>query len=250
MKFLIIFTLILSVTFASPASSDGLNQEIAPQFEALRDVRFLVFTRFNPTIGQQVLFGDMNSLRASNYDANRPTRFVIHGFQSDSTSDVNIVITAAYLRSYDVNVIVVDWGLGANTINYITARNRVGEVGALVGQFCDFLHENNVLDFSRLYLIGSSLGAHIAGVSGKNIRRGRANTVIGLDPAGPLFNVNDPTTRVAPGDAEYVECIQTDSRNFGIGAAICDVDFFPNGGSNQPGCLSKNRKLKFSRNEN
>lgn len=100
------------------------------------------------------------------------------------------------------------------------------------------------------------MGAHVAGVAGKSVRRGRVNSIVGCDPAGPLFSVNDPFSRIAPGDANHVECIHTDSRNFGIGAAICDgetfssaydskknisflVDWFPNGGSNQPGCLSK-----------
>lgn len=66
------------------------------------------------------------------------------------------------------------------------------------------------------------MGAHAAGIAGKSVKRGRVNTIIGCDPAGPLFNINDPTSRIASGDAEHVECIQTDSRNFGIGAAICD----------------------------
>lgn len=57
------------------------------------------------------------------------------------------------------------------------------------------------------------------------------------DPAGPLFSVDNPLTRLAVGDAEYVECIHTDVV-LGIGAPICDADFFPNGGNNQPGCTS------------
>jgi pancreatic triacylglycerol lipase len=107
-------------------------------------------------------------------------------------------------------------------INYVTARNRVGAVGAVVAEFADFLHDNNYLDFARTTFIGSSLGAHIVGMAGKSVRRGRVRTIIGCDPAGPLFNVNDPANRIAPGDGEHVECIHTDSRNFGIGAAICD----------------------------
>lgn len=75
-------------------------------FNAERDVRFLLFTRFNPTIGQQLIFRDLNSLGNSNYNAYRPTRVLVHGFQSDATADVNILGAAAYLRHSDVNVIV------------------------------------------------------------------------------------------------------------------------------------------------
>lgn len=115
MKFVIIF-----IFFAAygAESLDSSSESISQHFEAHRDVRFLVFTRFNPSIGQQVWLNDIASVQTSNYDAERPTRFIIHGYQSDSSSDVNIIITAAYLRSYDVNVVVVDWGLGANTVSF------------------------------------------------------------------------------------------------------------------------------------
>lgn len=96
------------------------------------------------------------------------------------------------------------------------------------------------LNLSTVTLVGHGLGAHIAGIAGKSVRNlRRINTIIGLDPSGPLFSITAPTTRLARTDAFYVECIHTDNRSFGIGAPIGQVDFFPNGGSNQPGCLSK-----------
>lgn len=62
----------------------------------------------------------------------------------------------------------------------------------------------------------------------------------GLDPAGPLWNYN--RDRIAPSDGGYVECIHTDGGytvgGLGIGSAICNADFFPNGGISQPGCLT------------
>lgn len=81
--------------------------------------------------------------------------------------------------------------------------------------------------------------AHMAGLAGKLVRRGRINTIIGLDPAGSLFSVNTPAERLAVGDADYVECLHTNGGafGFGIGAPIGDADFFPNGGSVQPGCI-------------
>lgn len=86
--------------------NDNSIQQPEPFFDALRDVRFLLFTRLNPTVGQQLIFGDFNSIRNSNFNVNLPTRVIIHGFQSDSDSDVNILLTAAFLRNGDFNVIV------------------------------------------------------------------------------------------------------------------------------------------------
>lgn len=132
---------------------------------------------------------------------------------------------------------LVDWSAGAGTINYVAARNRVVHVGILLARFLDFLHENGSLDFSRLLVAGHSLGAHIAGITGKNVLRGRINTIIGMDPAGPLFDANSPVHRLDSSDANYVESIHTDTV-FGISAAISHVDFFPNNGQFQPGCLT------------
>lgn len=55
-------------------------------------------------------------------------------------------------------MIAVDWNAGADTINYITARNRVGETGEFVGRFIDFCHLHGFLQFENLHAIGHSLG--------------------------------------------------------------------------------------------
>lgn len=55
-------------------------------------------------------------------------------------------------------MITVDWSAGADTINYITARNRVSEAGAVVASFIDFLNEHGGLRFQDLNIIGHSLG--------------------------------------------------------------------------------------------
>ena len=136
----------------------------------------------------------------------------------------------------------IDWSAGSQTIDYIAAFNRVPHVGQLVADYLDFLSENGLLQWHTLTVIGFSLGAHIAGITGKRVRHGRIHNMIGLDPAGPLFSQYDPSDRIDASDAEYVECIHTNGPflfiGAGIGAAICDSDFFPNGGESQPGCLT------------
>jgi len=234
MKFVILSAVLAAVTVSSPIAED-----VTPAFNARADTRFLVFTRFNPTIGQQINIDDMSTVANTHFSAARPTRILIHGWQSDAQHDVNILTTAGYLRNYDVNVIVVDWSVGAGTINYITSRNHVPTVGALIAELLDNLQRaGHLVDYSRLTIIGHSLGAHIAGFAGKRATFGRVNTIIGLDPAGPLFSVANPNNRLASGDALYVEIIHTDISQLGIGDPIGDVDFYPNGGTNMPGCLT------------
>lgn len=55
-------------------------------------------------------------------------------------------------------MITVDWNAGAATSNYVTARNRVAEVGRFVATLVDFLHAQNFVQFNNLHLIGHSLG--------------------------------------------------------------------------------------------
>jgi pancreatic triacylglycerol lipase len=102
-------------------------------------------------------------------------------------------------------MIGVDWSIGGNTINYVTARNRVGAVASVIARFIDNLNEINFLEFKDVHVIGHSLGGQIAGLTGKAVTRGTVQVVMACDPAGPLFSLNNPEGRVAPTDAVHVE---------------------------------------------
>jgi Lipase len=46
-------------------------------------------------------------------------------------------------------------------------------------------------------------------MTGKSVTRGRIQVILSLDPAGPLFSLNNPAQRVASTDGVYVEVIHT-----------------------------------------
>lgn len=214
----------------------------------------LLSTRQNRGNPQILEHGNLQQIQSSFYDPRRPLRVLIHGWFGDDTTDLNIDVSEELLNYNDFNVFHIDWSEGAATINYIGAANRVVGVGQFIAAFLDFLHEHNMLDWKTTKVIGFSLGAHAAGHTGKNVRRGRIDTIMGLDPAGPLFSVNNPAGRLDAGDADYVECIHTNGPTLliagaGIGAPIGHSDFFPNGGRSQPGCIlnscSHSRAVEF-----
>ncbi|XP_044740824.1 lipase member H-like [Chrysoperla carnea] len=63
--------------------------------------------------------------------------------------------------------------------------------------------------------------------------------ITGLDPAGPLYGIPiliNSKKRLTKGDALFVDIIHTCAGVFGMPQIIGDVDFYPNGGSSQPGC--------------
>ena len=70
----------------------------------------------------------------------------------------------------------------------------------------------------------------------------------GLDPAG-LWHINVRADfRLDKNDADQVDVIHTDSNGFGTRRkeTVGHIDFFPNGGANQPGCsFNINGKLSF-----
>ena len=88
----------------------------------------------------------------------------------------------------------------------------------------------------QVSIIGHSLGGHTAGIAGKKVSGGRVQTVIGLDPAGPLFNTGTPGERIDRNDGNYVEIIHTNGWTLGFGEPLGQADFFPNYGRSQPGC--------------
>lgn len=124
--------------------------------------------------------------------------------------------------------------------------------------------------WGSLHLVGHSLGAHICGFAAKELRRRqskwRIERITGLDPAQPCFKNADSTMKLHKTDALFVDIIHTNGRllsEIGLGLPepigelrfICGscffyvtlefrvsllpghVDFYPNGGRIQPGCI-------------
>lgn len=199
-------------------------------------VNFYLYTKSNPTSPRQISLNDASALANSNFNKNNPTRFVIHGWNNNYQSDVNVEIRSALLATGSYNVICVDWSSSAVTVNYASARYDVPSVGQVVANFIDFLNSSGGMSFGSLGLIGHSLGAHVSGFAAKLVRRGRVQTIHGLDPALPLFSYSDCGARLCSSDANYVESIQTNGGTLGFLEPIGKSAFYPNGGKSQPGC--------------
>lgn len=137
----------------------AVDIDIEPTFLPFTDVVFRLFTRLNPTTPQVVNINNVAQLLNSNFNPAHQTRFHVHGWNGGGPLS-GAFIRNALIANGEFNVFVVDWGLGAITPNYALARGRVNGVGAVVGQYADFLNENGV-PFSAMSAIGHSLGGHI-----------------------------------------------------------------------------------------
>lgn len=70
------------------------------------------------------------------------------------------------------------------------------------------------------------------------------NHVLGLDPALPLFATFNNEWKLDWTDASFVDIIHTSALTFGKLEATGHVDFYVNGGTNQPFCYNAKCKTK------
>ncbi|XP_041975193.1 pancreatic lipase-related protein 2-like [Aricia agestis] len=191
---------------------------------------YYLYTRTNLNEPQKITFGDKDSLMKSNYDADKELVVIVHGWASDRHSPVNEVVKSSYLKVTDVNVIVVDWGDSQE--NYVRTSLRVPSTGRYLGNFVQWVFDTAGGDWDRVHLVGYSLGAHVVGNAGREVG-GLPKRITGLDPAGPLWGHSYSLDTNA---GQYVEVIHTCAIRRGAINAIGHVDFYPNGGTKQPGC--------------
>ncbi|XP_050292730.1 pancreatic triacylglycerol lipase-like [Anthonomus grandis grandis] len=214
---------------------DANDNDNATLFATEDDVSFYIYTPEHPRDGVEIKESQLhNILRLTGFRINRPTLVIIHGWRNNFESVVNDRIKNAVLLNNNINVIVVDWSPIAAK-GYIRAQGSVLAVGNYIGDFLLRLDDELNHRIRKLTIVGHSLGAHIAGNAGARTN-GLIETIIGLDPAGPLFSKSRTDNRLDPTDGKYVHVIHTNDGMLGWGIRMGHVDYYPNGGKSQPGC--------------
>lgn len=184
---------------------------------------------------------DLAAFEGSEFDPSLNTRIIIGGyFAKEEEKWINEVVRN-WLNLEPCNVIKVSWA-DSNRGLYHAASFNSRIVARQLTQFIYYLDQLFGVDLNRFHLVGHSLGAHIAGQVGTD-NEGRVARITGLDPAGPIFSELDSSLRLDPSDAKFVDIIHTNGGQITRGALGLfrpsgHVDYYPNGGSSQPGCDS------------
>ncbi|XP_074641011.1 pancreatic triacylglycerol lipase-like isoform X2 [Tubulanus polymorphus] len=217
--------------------------QLLPQDRRALNTTFILHTRKN-TITEQFLEADnIASISNSLFDPSKKTRVIIHGFIDHARKGWVKSMKTELLRQGDYNVILVDWSKGSGPpYTLATANTRL--VGAEIAHLINYLQLITDAKETDFHLIGHSLGAHVAGYAGERLQG--LGRITGLDPASPYFANTDPAVRLDPTDARFVDVIHTDAKSilnilvlnggFGIWQPSGHVDFYVNGGNDQPGC--------------
>ena len=98
------------------------------------------------------------------------------------------------------------FGLGANQAYRRSASNTIvigAHLAKLASQF----------DTGTFHCIGHSLGGQACGFFGKRFQR--LDSIIGLDPAGPIFASNGDDNKLSKSDAKHVQVIHSNGNTFG-----------------------------------
>ncbi|KYQ55339.1 Pancreatic triacylglycerol lipase [Trachymyrmex zeteki] len=229
--------------FADP--QQHLSIKRAPEHPSIIQTRFFLYTRADRQKPEPLQYGDdLKSIIHSRFNVSKPLRVLIHGFKG-SGSDVGAKLGINFLLDIeDANVIILDWTKGAGTSygNAVANSELVGRQLALV--LLDTI--NLGVDPSDIHVIGFSLGAHVAGCASEVLKRKSLllGRITGLDPASPFFRhhlFREKSKKLDATDARLVDVIHTDGSQdfmdgFGLLKPIGHIDFFPNGGREQPGC--------------
>jgi hypothetical protein len=148
----------------------------------------------------------------------------------------------AFLDREDINVVIIDWGGGAQIINYNQAAMNTRSAGALTALVYQNLLRVGGSAAGRMWCAGHSLGSHLCGHAGMKMPANqKLGRITGLDPAGPTFEGSgDKTIGLNPTSANLVDILHT-AFDLGTTRDIGHLDFYPNGGRNQPGCFMRNQ---------
>jgi len=206
--------------------------------EEIRTV-FYLYTNSNKELPQILEYNNITTVAESHFNASSPTKIIIHGFGSSCDKIWPREMRLSFLAVESCNVICVDWAAGAVDPNYVRAAVNTRLVGKQVALLIDSINKEGITINNNTHLVGFSLGAHVSGFVGKELKN--LSRITGLDPAGPLFEGYSPKVRLDKSDADYVDVIHSNGDSLiigGLGAwePIGHVDFYPNGGRAQRGC--------------
>ncbi|XP_015586710.1 pancreatic lipase-related protein 2 [Cephus cinctus] len=229
--------------FIGPPWSEENRPVLFPDRPDSIHPRYVLYTRNHTESSDIVEIDQFDIIHQSNFRKHKTLYFIIHGYLDNGDKTWVLRTMRELLIRDDANVLIVNWIGGAGP-PYTQAVANTRLVGAMTARLAAKLIETGEVQAHKIHCIGHSLGAHTCGYTGHTLKTSYGYTmgrITGLDPAEPHFSNTSPMVRLDPSDAHFVTAIHTDCNPFisgglGITQPVAHIDFYPNGGRNQPGC--------------
>ncbi|XP_072380360.1 lipoprotein lipase-like [Diabrotica undecimpunctata] len=188
-----------------------------------------------PEKSTKIIISKIDDLKNAGFDAAHDTVLLIYSYEDPSDLETKWKLSSSIFGVVaDLNIFVVDWS-ATTSKDYFESQKDVITVGGYITEFLNALVSKYSLNLDTVTIIGWDLGAHIAGIAGKKMDT-KFSTIIGLDPAGPLFVKSDSSNRLIATDAKFVQVIHTNALINGYFYPCGTADYYPNGGENQTSC--------------
>ncbi|XP_071507353.1 pancreatic lipase-related protein 2-like [Diadema antillarum] len=198
------------------------------------DLHFYLYTRRNRYTPYELFRTDVDNIRNSNFDPQKRTKILTHGYLGNYEEQMYEDLKNAFLDREDVNFILLDWRDGA-VGRYSVSMQNARVVGRQTASLIETFNVELGAYYKDFHVIGYSLGGHVAGYVGEIIPG--LGRITGLDPAGPGFQYTDvKECRLDESDAMLVDVIHSGAKLTGTAIRLGHMDFYPNGGEQQPGC--------------
>ncbi|XP_038208153.1 pancreatic triacylglycerol lipase-like [Zerene cesonia] len=194
------------------------------------DAVFHLFTQSNPTVSEPLL-PSIVSISMSSFSNSRKTIIAIHSNGEGVTGNFIAHLVPAHLRAEDVNILAVDWSRGS--FGYSVGVANVPQLGDLIANFVNILINSFGYNVNLIRIVGFGLGGHAAGAAARKIN-GVVPHIVALDP--PLLGWTHNPHKLKSDDAAFVEVLHTSAGAYGYGEPLGKIDFYANGGAQQPMC--------------
>ncbi|XP_058452169.1 pancreatic lipase-related protein 2-like [Malaya genurostris] len=202
-------------------------------------IEFYLFTSDKPQ-DAPILLDNIDPKVPSHINLKYRNKLIVHGYGGNIDFNATKMIRNAYLKQPATNVLVVDWGKLSKLPCYPTAAFNTKQAGECTATFLIGLKANHPEFSSKdLHAIGFSLGAHVLSFTSNALEKSigiKFKRITGLDPALPFFATAPQQWKLDLTDADFVDVIHTNAGMYGKIETCGHVDFYINGGHNQPMC--------------
>lgn len=176
----------------------------------------------------------------------RPPTLIVYipGWWNSPNDEASQALVSALIHKNPI-VLVVDTRLAFRR-GYISSASRVKAIANLLYNFIKNIYKEG-MPLSGIHLIGFSLGAHVAGITGKLVQKNlkeKIGRITALDPARPCF-VRSSDNRLDQRDAQFVQVVHSSAGILGLEHPIGHADIYVNGVLvKQPECQDRSFTLE------